>query len=327
VPDAFPADTERLRFREWRDDDLELAMRLWGDAEVTRFISRAPLSRADVRARLEREIESARTHGIQYWPMFLHDGDFAGCAGLRHYEDGVPELGVHVVRAQWKKGLAREAGRAVARHAFERGARAVFAGHHPANEASRAMLRALGFVRVRDELYPPTGAMHPSYLLSVDVRAARAADAPRVVALVRDTLAEFGLRFGEGAKTDVELAQLPGSYIDRGGAFFVAVRGGEGSELLGTAGMFPVAPHTFELRKMYLAASSRGLGIGQRLLDASLRWTRAHDGHRIVLDTTEKMTRAIAFYEANGFVRDDAEIRGARCTRGYALDLPKVTLP
>jgi GNAT superfamily N-acetyltransferase len=71
----------------------------------------------------------------------------------------------------------------------------------------------------------------------------------------------------------------------------------------------------------YLAASARGLGLGQRLFDESFRWARAHDGRRMVLDTTEKMTRAIAFYEANGFVRDDAEIRGARCTRGYARDL------
>ena len=36
-----------------------------------------------------------------------------------------------------------------------------------------------------------------------------------------------------------------------------------------------------------------------------------------VLDTAEQMTRAIAFYESQGFVRDDAQKRGARCTRGY----------
>ena len=40
-----------------------------------------------------------------------------------------------------------------------------------------------------------------------------------------------------------------------------------------------------------------------------------------MLDTTDAMARAIAFYEAHGFVRDDAEIRGARCTRGYVLTL------
>jgi hypothetical protein len=41
----------------------------------------------------------------------------------------------------------------------------------------------------------------------------------------------------------------------------------------------------------------------------------------MVLDTAEQMRAAIAFYEARGFVRDDSWIRGARCTRGYRLDL------
>jgi hypothetical protein len=44
---------------------------------------------------------------------------------------------------------------------------------------------------------------------------------------------------------------------------------------------------------------------------------RLAGGTALVLDTIEAMTRAIAFYEANGFVRDDAQVRGARCTRGY----------
>jgi len=40
-----------------------------------------------------------------------------------------------------------------------------------------------------------------------------------------------------------------------------------------------------------------------------------------VLDTTEAMQRAISFYEAHGFVRDDVHIRGPRCTRGYKREL------
>ncbi len=146
------------------------------------------------------------------------------------------------------------------------------------------------------------------------VRPARAEDVPGIVALVRDVLAEFGLRFGEGAATDAELLTLPQSYESRGGAFWVAEAG---SELLGTCGVFPVAPQTYELRKMYLLPSSRGLGLGKRLLDQAIEWVHAQGGKRMVLDTTEQMTRAIAFYEGNGFIRDDSEVRGARCSRGY----------
>ncbi|HEY8087658.1 MAG TPA: GNAT family N-acetyltransferase, partial [Polyangiaceae bacterium] len=139
------------------------------------------------------------------------------------------------------------------------------------------------------------------------------------VALVRETLAEFGLRFGEGATTDEELTRLPGSYVDHGGMFWVAID--DASVVLGTCGVFPVGPGDYELRKMYLHMRARGTGLGKRLLDEALAWTRSQGGRRMVLDTTEQMTRAIAFYEANGFVRDDAQVRGSRCTRGYARPL------
>jgi putative acetyltransferase len=154
---------------------------------------------------------------------------------------------------------------------------------------------------------------------SARVRFVREADVPRVLEIVRAVLEEFGLRFGEGATTDDDLASLPASYSARGGAFWVAE--GEGGEILGTCGAFPVAPQTYELRKMYLVPAARGLGLGKALLDACLAWARAQGGARMVLDTTEKMDRAIAFYENSGFVRDDAQKRGARCTRGYTRDL------
>ena len=147
------------------------------------------------------------------------------------------------------------------------------------------------------------------------IRPVVAADVPDVVRLVAETLAEFGLEFGKGSQTDEELHQLPASYAERGGQFWIA-RASDG-ELLGTAGMYPLSPGMFELRKMYLRPASRGLGLGKQLLDTCAAWTKDRGGTHIVLDTMEKMTRAIAFYEAHGFVRDDSHIRGSRCSRGY----------
>jgi GNAT superfamily N-acetyltransferase len=152
----------------------------------------------------------------------------------------------------------------------------------------------------------------------IEVREVEAGDVRAVTALVAEVLGEFGLQFGKGSPTDAELHDLPASYVGRGGAFWVALRDGE---LLGTCGVFPVAPQTFELRKMYLRGASRGLGIGKRLLGAAIDWVRAQGGTRIALDTIDEMKQAIAFYEAHGFVRDDAQKRAARCTRGYLLVL------
>ena len=150
------------------------------------------------------------------------------------------------------------------------------------------------------------------------VRPVEPADVPAVIALVTEVLAEFGLAFGKGSATDDALRELPGSYAGGGGAFWVAT---DGARLLGTCGVFPVAHGAFELRKMYLHRAARGLRLGTALLDVAIAWSRAHGADRLVLDTVEEMTRAIAFYEAHGFVRDDAQVRGARCTRGYAKPL------
>jgi GNAT superfamily N-acetyltransferase len=153
---------------------------------------------------------------------------------------------------------------------------------------------------------------------AIDVREVTSADVPAVIALVSTTLAEFGLTFGVGSPTDDQLRTLPASYADAGGRFWVAADGGT---LVGTCGVIPIAPATFELRKMYLRPAARGARLGVRFLDIALDWARAQGGERMVLDTMEAMTRAIAFYEAHGFVRDDSWIRGARCTRAYVRAL------
>ncbi len=166
MPLALPADTPRLRFRLFRADDLPIARGLWGDPEVTRFIG-GELDDAAVAAKLDEEMARAGEFGVQYWPVFLRDsGEHVGCCGLRPREEGVLELGFHLRAAFWGRGLAREAASAVIAFAFdELGASWLFAGHHPENAGSRGLLLALGFRRTHDELYPPTGLLHPSYRL------------------------------------------------------------------------------------------------------------------------------------------------------------------
>jgi putative acetyltransferase len=152
----------------------------------------------------------------------------------------------------------------------------------------------------------------------MNVRPVQLEDVSSAVALVRDVLTEFGLEFGTGSEKDAQLAGLPASYRDFGGEFFVAIDAGN---IIGTAGIFPLEPGVFELRKMYLHPSARGLGAGQELFDACLDFCRGQNAKSIVLDTRDDMRAAIAFYERRGFVRDDTQIRGARCSRGYRLDL------
>jgi ribosomal-protein-alanine N-acetyltransferase len=82
APDYFLR-TSRLGFRLWRKEDLPLAMAIWGDPQVTRFVG-GPFSAEQVKEKLEYEITNMEQHGAQYWPVFLlANGQHAGCAGLR----------------------------------------------------------------------------------------------------------------------------------------------------------------------------------------------------------------------------------------------------
>jgi RimJ/RimL family protein N-acetyltransferase len=136
---------------------------------VTALIG-GPFDENKVRARLEMELDNQRQHGFQYWPIFLHEGrEHAGCCGLRPYrpEDKVLEMGFQLRPEHWGKGLASEAAAAVVDYAFERaGVLALSAGHHPENRASQRVLEKIGFRYTHDELYPPTGLQHRSYLLT-----------------------------------------------------------------------------------------------------------------------------------------------------------------
>lgn len=166
----FFLESPRLGFRQWDASDLSLALRLWGDPAVSRFISSRGFTESEVRNRLERELASEEAHGIQYWPVFLlAGGEHVGCCGLRprQGQPRVPEFGVHIASAHWRQGYALEAATCVIQHAFNvLGFQALFAGHHPQNAASRSLLLRLGFAHTHDEFYEPTGLEHPSYLLA-----------------------------------------------------------------------------------------------------------------------------------------------------------------
>jgi ribosomal-protein-alanine N-acetyltransferase len=161
-------ETARLGFRPWTPNDLPIAMALWGDLEVTRYIG-GPFSQEVVEEKLRKEIAWMNDENVQYWPIFqLSDQAHVGCCGLRPYkpEERIYEMGFHLRPAFWGKGLAMEAGRAIVNFAFQsRGAESLFAGRHPANTASQKVLEKLGFRFTHEEFYPPTGTNQCCYLL------------------------------------------------------------------------------------------------------------------------------------------------------------------
>jgi len=168
MSDSYFLKSKRIGFRTWSLDDMELAIDLWGDAEVSKFIG-GPFSNSQVSGRLLIERTIIRRHNIQYWPIFLlATNEFIGCCGLRPYQptERIYELGFQIKSSCWRNGYAGEAARAVIEYAFTYlRASSLFAGHHPENIISKNLLEKLGFQYAYDEYYEPTGLYHPSYLL------------------------------------------------------------------------------------------------------------------------------------------------------------------
>lgn len=163
--------TDRLGFSLWEEQDLPLARRLWGDPMVGKYIcADGVFSESEIEARLQKEINNQQCYQVAYWPIFRRsDVAFIGCCGLRPLEiaAGKWELGEHLLPFSWRQGYALEAAKAAIDYAFrDLDASSVCAGHHPDNPASPGLLFKLDFTEIEPQYYPPTGRMHPSYILN-----------------------------------------------------------------------------------------------------------------------------------------------------------------
>lgn len=160
--------TECIGFSYWTEADVELAIKLWGEKDVTQFIcATGEFTLQNIMDRLSVEINNQEKYQVQYWPIFdLMTNELIGCCGLRPFkaEQHTYEIGFHLRKKYWGQGYAYEAATVVIQHAFkELNAAKIYAGHHPQNIGSKKLLTKLGFQYIGDNFYEPTGLYHPSY--------------------------------------------------------------------------------------------------------------------------------------------------------------------
>jgi len=130
-------------------------------------------------------------------------------------------------------------------------------------------------------------------------------DLDAVRALVGDTLAEFGFARDMGG-VERDLADVARSY-GMDAADPVAPRGGfwvaeENGAIVGTVAIRPKSHGVCELKRLYLRASHRGTGLGQRLYEHAEAFARRAGYRTIWLDSSRRFTRAHRLYQRNGFV-------------------------
>ena len=117
-------------------------------------------------------------------------------------------------------------------------------------------------------------------------------------ALIREYVAWLGIDLSF-QNFDAEMADLPAVYAGPYGGLLLATVDGN---FAGVAGIRKFAEGDCELKRMFVRAEYRGLGLGQRLLTASVELAQRLGYATIKLDTADFMGAAIRLYRANGFV-------------------------
>ncbi len=151
-------ETKRLHLRPVTLDDLDDLAALWAMPEVMRYLpTEKPRSREQARHELEYMVHHWQEHGFGTYALILKEsGKFIGLCVLQHLHvepDGVTkerlikevEIGYEIAPEYWRRGLTKEAARAVLRHAFmDLNLPRVVAAIDDANQASRRILLGLG---------------------------------------------------------------------------------------------------------------------------------------------------------------------------------------
>jgi putative acetyltransferase len=139
-----------------------------------------------------------------------------------------------------------------------------------------------------------------------------------IESLVFDVLAEYGLASDPNG-TDADLRDIETEYLSKGGTFDVLVN--QNGHIVGSVGLHATSPSICEIRKMYLAPSARGKGLGRQLLEHALAKAKILGFSRVELETASVLKEAIALYESSGFKKFCPAHLSPRCDSAYYVDV------
>jgi RimJ/RimL family protein N-acetyltransferase len=142
--------TTRLTLRPWAVEDAEAALAVYGQDDVARWLSPAMDRVRDVgsmRALLQAWTAQALPAPQGRWAVLLGDtGELVGGVAVLPLppEGDDLEIGYQLAPRVWGRGIAAEAGHAVAHHAFASGVEELFAVVRDANLRGAATARRVG---------------------------------------------------------------------------------------------------------------------------------------------------------------------------------------
>ena len=176
-------ETDRLRLRDWREEDIEPFIRHTNTPAVMRWLGGVKPPEEHRKIIRERVMRWQKEMGFTFWVVERkRDGELLGFCGIKlaDGEDspiaGEYEIGWRLREDAWGQGYAKEAAAASLDYAFDRlGAGQVVAITFPGNEASWGLMERLG-MRRRAELDhddPRFPELNPTIVYSIDREAWR----------------------------------------------------------------------------------------------------------------------------------------------------------
>ena len=86
--------------------------------------------------------------------------------------------------------------------------------------------------------------------------------------------------------------------IDKGGYIFFYKNE---ERILGTFALIQLSPDVFELGKMAVSADSRGMGIGQKMMEFCISFSKNKKWSKLLLYSNTKLDNSIYIYKKFGF--------------------------
>lgn len=121
------------------------------------------------------------------------------------------------------------------------------------------------------------------------------------IATVRSLLLDYQRGLGVDLSFQdfqTEVRTLPGEYAPPGGSLLLALHD---ERPVGCVALRAAGGGRCEMKRLYVGAGTRGLGVGRALVQAVLDQARAIGYSQIVLDTLPSMADAQRLYEQFGF--------------------------
>ncbi|WP_432871970.1 GNAT family N-acetyltransferase [Microbispora rosea] len=145
--------TPRLRLRPWHHDDAAAALDIYGSSEVSRWLAPAMdhvIDLEQMRAVITKWIAApSRPQGRPSGRWVIEETESGRVVGSGQILPLPPEgddleLGYQLAPCAWGRGLAVEAGHALAHYAFSNGEEEIFAVLRPKNERGERAARRIG---------------------------------------------------------------------------------------------------------------------------------------------------------------------------------------